>query len=186
MKNSAKESWKDNRKRKKNIQCKMTEYWKDNSTRKEQLAERTAIPVYCITTRELFSSSVEASKKYSIGNSTIGKCCKGEIRYCGNLEDGRKLIWIYYKDVNSIKDINNVNSYNIPYHKNKHGKKVINLNTMEIFNNIKEANIKYRGDIHACLSGKCKSAGKHPITNEKLVWQYYSEYIKSNPLPTAI
>jgi len=186
IKNSALDSWKNDTKRKDNIQRKMTTYWKGNSSRKEKLAERTAIPVYCATTGEIFSSGVEASKKYSISNSAIGKCCKGEIRYCGNLEDGRKLIWIYYKDVNNIKDINNVNFYDIPYHKNQYGEKVINLNTMEIFNSIKDASKIYKGDIGACCSGRCKSAGKHPVTKEKLVWQYYSEYIKSNPIPTAI
>ena len=44
----------------------------------------------------------------------------------------------------------------------------------EIFWGAKEAYDKYgisRGDISACINGKLKHAGKHPITGEPLTWQ---------------
>lgn len=44
----------------------------------------------------------------------------------------------------------------------------------EIFDCIKYASDKYkinRGSISLCIKGKLKSAGKHPITKEKLTWE---------------
>lgn len=59
--------------------------------------------------------------------------------------------------------------------KHPRAKKVICVTTGETFNYIKEANLKYgicNGEISKCCKGKRKSAGKHPITGEKLVWEY--------------
>lgn len=54
---------------------------------------------------------------------------------------------------------------------------VICLNTLEIFESITEARNKYNiSDISSCCSGKLYSAGRHPVTNEELVWQYLSDY----------
>lgn len=60
--------------------------------------------------------------------------------------------------------------------KNPRARKVICLTTNEAFNCIKDANLKYginKADISACCKGKLKSAGKHPITKEKMIWRYY-------------
>jgi len=57
--------------------------------------------------------------------------------------------------------------------------KIICLNTNEIFNSMKDALIKYNmnsNHISTCCKGKRKSAGKHPITGEKLVWMYYEDW----------
>ena len=59
--------------------------------------------------------------------------------------------------------------------KGKEGKKVICITTGEIFNCMSDAERKYniyQGDISKCCKGKRKSAGRHPITGEKLVWEY--------------
>lgn len=56
----------------------------------------------------------------------------------------------------------------------KNRKKVICLTTGEIFNSINEAGRKMNidcGDISRCCRNKQKSAGKHPITGEKLIWK---------------
>jgi group I intron endonuclease len=48
------------------------------------------------------------------------------------------------------------------------------INTGEIFNSISEASRKYnvpQPNISKCLKGERQSAGKHPITNEKLLWK---------------
>ena len=60
---------------------------------------------------------------------------------------------------------------------NKHpqAKKVKCITTGEIFDYIKEAGRKYNigsSHISKCCKGKAKSAGKHPVTGEKLVWEY--------------
>ncbi|MEG2246489.1 MAG: GIY-YIG nuclease family protein [Peptostreptococcaceae bacterium] len=62
-------------------------------------------------------------------------------------------------------------------------KKIICLNSKKIFENINQAceenNIDSSSIIGSC-KGKRKSAGKHPITGEKLRWMYYDEYLKLN------
>ena len=57
-------------------------------------------------------------------------------------------------------------------------KKVICLNTNEVFNSIKDVKRKYNINISNCCRGVTKSAGKHPETGEPLVWMYYEDYIK--------
>ena len=54
-------------------------------------------------------------------------------------------------------------------------KKVVCINTGEIFNSIKEAaNITgaNASNITQCCKGKCKSTGIDTITKEKLEWKY--------------
>lgn len=73
--------------------------------------------------------------------------------------------------------------YNNTYNKKaikvggKHNRKVKCITTNEIFKSVKEArehfNIKGVSSISECCLGKRKSAGKHPITGEKLEWEYY-------------
>lgn len=50
------------------------------------------------------------------------------------------------------------------------------LTTDEIFECIRSASKIYgidRSDISRCCKGKAKSAGRHPVTGEKMVWQWY-------------
>lgn len=61
------------------------------------------------------------------------------------------------------------------YDKHPMSRKVKCITTGEIFNSMKEACEKYNinnSGMTKCCKGKCKYAGKHPITKEKLVWQY--------------
>ncbi len=63
-------------------------------------------------------------------------------------------------------------------------KKVICLATNEIFETPVDAarkyNIKKSSQICACCQHKHKYCGKHPITKEKLIWQYYDEFLKEH------
>lgn len=56
------------------------------------------------------------------------------------------------------------------------GKKFRCIETNEVFNSIKEAmdwcGLKSNSSIYTCCAGKGNSAGKHPITGEKLHWEY--------------
>ena len=63
---------------------------------------------------------------------------------------------------------------------NPNAKSVICLETKQIFTTIKEAKQWCGGDITQHLKGRSKSAGKHPITNDKLHWMYYKDYLKLN------
>lgn len=62
--------------------------------------------------------------------------------------------------------------------KQKINKKVICLETKQVFNSIGEAEEWIgKGEISACCRGKQKSAGKHPETGEKLHWMYYEDWL---------
>lgn len=65
--------------------------------------------------------------------------------------------------------------------KNPRAKMVVCLDTLQIFSTGKEAgewcNCCKQG-ICQCCKGRCKTAGKHPITGEKLHWMYYEDYLK--------
>lgn len=59
--------------------------------------------------------------------------------------------------------------------KHPRAKKVRCITTGEVFTTIKEASEKYntsKQNICDCLKGRHKSAGKHPVTGKKLVWEY--------------
>jgi len=117
-------------------------------------------------------NTLKIADKLKISKSSI-------LRY---LKQGVELKWCDYDSKEVIK--NNLISMS-----SKNCKKIICLTTGEIFNSIVEASNKFNIS-PSNISSRCRKiknfAGKHPITNELLVWQYYSEYIKSNPLSTAI
>lgn len=59
--------------------------------------------------------------------------------------------------------------------KHPRSRKIICITTGDIFHSITQASEKYninKFSISNCCRGKTKSAGKHPITKEKLVWKY--------------
>ena len=59
--------------------------------------------------------------------------------------------------------------------------RVICLETKQIFDSIKEAQEWLgKGGIRQHLRGNSKSAGKHPITGERLHWMYYDEWLLKN------
>lgn len=59
------------------------------------------------------------------------------------------------------------------------GRKVVCVNTKEVFDTIKDAERHYAVDgIGNCCDGKTHSAGKHKETKERLFWLLYEDYIK--------
>lgn len=61
-------------------------------------------------------------------------------------------------------------------------RKIICTTTGEEFNTLAEAERKYQipnSSISQCCKGKLKSAGKHPVTGEKMVWMYLEDYNKT-------
>ena len=63
----------------------------------------------------------------------------------------------------------------------KRKKKVVCLNTLDVFDSIKEAG-EWCGvgktSINQCLRGHTKTSGKHPETGEKLKWMYYDKWLE--------
>ena len=84
--------------------------------------------------------------------------------------DVKNLEWCTYK-------YNNTYGTRLKKIAGKNSVKVKCITTGEIFEAVKNArdkyNIKGMSTISECCTGKRKSAGKHPITGEKLEWEYY-------------
>ena len=139
---------------------------------KSGLYDSLKIPVYCIELNMTFESLTEACeqlKKYGITRRALSDTCKGKHRYCGQ-KNGKALHWCYLKD-KTDKLINEL--------KNRPEKGLIlpvyccELN--KIFASASEANRETGVDttqITKAAKGINKSAGKHPITKEKLHWIY--------------
>ena len=114
---------------------------------------------------ELWNSGIENTVK-------IGKLLKLErstiVRY---LKQGKLLDWCNYNPKKVMK-----------YNGQRNNIKVICLNNNKIFKSLKEASIYYNlkslTNITNCCRGKQKSAGKDPITKEKLHWMYYEDYMQ--------
>lgn len=128
--------------------------------------------------RKIFDTIVSASKYYNISISIISNCCKRQVSF-GGYYNGEKQIFMYYDEYIKLTE-EEIKNY-IPK-ENKCYKKVVCLNTLEVFGKMENAakwcGLKYSHDIGNCCRGKRKHAGKHPVTGEPLRWMYYEDYIK--------
>jgi group I intron endonuclease len=109
-----------------------------------------------LTTGEIFNSLTEAAKIYNSTKSNISKACRGETKTSGGFK------WSFYDEADKIKKCKK--------------RKVINLNTGEIFDSIKAAatyyNISKTGIIGVCKGIK-NYCGIDQDTNEFFKWTYY-------------
>lgn len=86
------------------------------------------------------------------------------------------LEWCTYKYNNNYGTKKNRQGEKNKNENNPNSHKILCVNTGEIFGCIKFAAEKYnisRQTISHCLNGRQKTAGKDPITKEKLMWRYY-------------
>lgn len=137
-------------------------------------------PVVCLNTKEEFMNLQEAGKAYNIDPNGISFCCRGlrNRRTAGKLSDGTKLTWLFKDDYDSKteEEIQEIIKKSVA--KPIGSKRVVCLNTKEIFDSIKQGSEKYPDakSISDCCRHIAKSSGVHPTTKEKLKWRYYSEY----------
>lgn len=126
--------------------------------------------VFCIQLDRYFESALQAERQIGVDNSGIQKACRNKIRYAGTI-DRRPLHWLFAKDVSEekIKELKDrpetIKSLGIPIYCKQ-------LN--EYFESAASASKKYGIDassIRKNIRSVNKSAGRHPITNEKLHWQ---------------
>jgi len=139
----------------------------------DKYACKSLVKVSCDLWNEGIKNVVKISNELKLDKTTIR-------RY---LNKGTELGWCYYDG--KEESLNNYKSTS-----KKFSVKVICITTGEVFDSMVKASEKYNVKkcvISACClpHGKSKSAGKHPITNEKLIWQYYSEYLQLQELKTS-
>lgn len=135
--------------------------------------------VYCVELEKSFESALEAERQTGIDNSTIQKACKNKIKYTGFSPYGDPLHWIFEEEITEekIKELyykeEVIKGIKIPIYCPE-----LNL----IFNSTSEIYNLYKIDpssIRKVIRGIQKTAGKHPITNEKLHWEEKRELIKT-------
>lgn len=54
--------------------------------------------VICITTGKEFRTVKDGAEEYGCIRQHISKCCNGQIKFCGRLDDGTPLVWAYYDE----------------------------------------------------------------------------------------
>lgn len=149
--------------------------------------------VYCITFDKIFNSIIEAEDYYeNISKGAISSMVQGKQNRV--IINGINTVWCYLEDYkNMSKDDINLLIYKstdkyrsevlskahvgkFTPSENPNSKKVICLTTGEIFDSGKEAIEKYNcSGLYLCLTGRIKSSGRHPMTGEKLEWDYYNK-----------
>ncbi|GAA0101930.1 hypothetical protein UT300012_26450 [Paraclostridium bifermentans] len=160
-------------------------------------------PIICINNQQIFESTRIAGKKFNCDNSSISKSCNNVLKLSCGKENGKRLFWMKLEDFNKLNEVEKLDlitkAQNYKYEmsleqkqsistnmKKRSGKnhtmatKIICLNTLEIFDYIKQATEKYGINntcIANCCKGKQKYAGK--IKGEPAKWMYYEDYLKS-------
>lgn len=109
--------------------------------------------------------------------------CSDNLEWCSYQYNTRYSLEKHYEErIEKIrKPRANFCGENNPMHRSKckhNCKKVICLETCQVFNSIKDADDWCNGGIKHALSGNQKTAGKHPETGEKLHWMYYEDWLK--------
>lgn len=150
-------------------------------------------PVVCLRSGVVYNFVDEAAKDANICVVTMISWCRQKRNYMylseySNLSEAEKRYWKDYdwdkaihdklSQVHSRKNLSRTTINKIVQNtsgdKNPRALKVYCPQLDEYFNCIKYASDKYginQGSISACVKGKLKSAGKHPVTKEKLTWK---------------
>lgn len=144
--------------------------------------------VVCLNDRTIYESAREAAldKKIS-GGGEILLSINGRMQYSGKDSNGNPLIWVLYDDYLGMSDDDIYNKLNTEI-KTTNSRKIVCLNTGQVFNSSREAgriyNCDHAGIIKVCASysdniidHKRRYCGRDPETNEWLSWMYYDDYI---------
>ena len=165
---------------KKSLKATILEDIKDESNKKMFYKKKSGgrKKVICLNNKLEFDSATEASEFYNLKKTSVSKACCNHDLYAGkDKSTGEKLKWMYleeYKALEEGKEYINTRQSN----RNTNStttKRILCINTNEEFDSIKDASLAYginASSICQCCGEFRRSAGKHPETNEPLVWKY--------------
>lgn len=151
--------------------------------------------VVCLNTLQTFPSASEASRylnnseSLSLTTHIISVCRKKRVTAGKDPVTGERLLWCYAEDLPKLQeqypDIKEYIALRLTQRvENIHNvRKIICLNNLQIFPTLKLAGkfAKTKYDyISKCCKGERETAGKDPVTGEKLRWMYYEDYVKFN------
>ena len=137
-------------------------------------AEKKGKAVINLTTMEIFDTVKEGAEFYGIADSGVTRCCKGNAKSCGKLEDGTPLVWVHYKD------FLNMTEEEIQDKLRKADKRVICVTTEKIFDNMGEGARYYNTystGICRCCKQELNYCGKLE-DGTPLIWRYYVDYLE--------
>lgn len=127
--------------------------------------------VICLETGKVFVSIIDAANSIGVDYSAITRCCNG---ITGTV---KRLHWLFYND---YLDKTQIELDEILKKENLKDRKVICLNTGEVFQSIKDAHEKTgvnANTIGQCCSGNRKKAGFDKDGNPQ-VFKYFKNYVK--------
>lgn len=142
--------------------CKKTDWfdgWKPREYKDTNKKE-----VYCVETNQKFNTLKEACLETGINISSISECCNKKLNTAGGLH------WCFYCEY-----ING--TYMLP--QNKNFKKIVCIETKEVFDKIEDASSKY--GIFASNISDCLKNPSH--TSGGFHWCYYDNYSKNYQIP---
>lgn len=145
--------------------------WSDEEYYQKQL-ENNMRKVICINTGKIYNSIKEAAEDLNVSHAAIYYACVGKRDSVGGYK-GKPLQVAYYEEGKEYK-LKELKKINAP-------KKVICVNTKEIFNSMYEAAKKYKkygcsqSKISMCCNGKRKHAGRLE-NGEYLIWRFLDDY----------
>lgn len=140
--------------------------------------------VICLNDGKIFDSIARAEKEYHVSN--ISQCCNNHYHNVGGISNNNKLVFMYYSEyLNSTQEeINDKLNKDKLNHKGKYhsqSKKVICLNTGEVFDSIRSASEIYSNSNAITISKVCKGQAYYSGKLEEktyLQWQFYEDWIK--------
>lgn len=142
-------------------------------------ANARAKAIVCLNTREIFPTAKEASDKYGVERGNLsGRLSSKKPKSLGSL-NGERLTWRYLEEGNKMSEEDIVEFIRIANEGNKgkynpSSKSVICLNTMNIYDTMKNAEeytTAKASEISNCCRGKKK-------TSKSYSWMYLSDYEK--------
>jgi len=122
--------------------------------------------VVCLETKEIFEIMKDAETFYNISKGSISGCCTNRKKVAQNKH------WLYLEDYNSSTEEQieeKLKTAPTPY------KKIINIDTNEVFNSMREASLKYKIS-ETGISRNCR--GKRPSSGG-YKFMYYDKYLNN-------
>lgn len=157
---------------KKQISSSVKDLWDDEEYYKKQLTNKMK-QVICINTGKVYDSLTEAAKHLEVCPVTIKNACEGKQQAVGGYKHNKPMQVAYYEENKNYK-LKKLKNYNPP-------KRVICINTKEVFENATEAAKKYKkyGCCQPKISMVCNGERKHNgrfENGEYIKWLFLKDY----------
>ena len=136
--------------------------------------------VVCLNLDLRFDTIKEAAQWAGVSPSCISAACRKLMKSSGR-KAGIKLAWAYLEEYELMTRTEITNRVLEAQSGKTHHKRleVICLNNKRVFKDLQEAQewAVQSANIGKCCRQEQSTAGKDPVTGEKLKWMYYKDYL---------